>query len=170
MPLRGWKPRWSAHGCKLAYSIREYEGVGFATGQRGDEWPVICSRLGGGVGRRCGSARRVIKYLHCHRRSCRLIPELIVFHFIQRLRVARPLSAVDKHGTEDHRVTFCSTASHYKSRDLRLCFFFSFPFDRAIFTSNMQLFGQVSRGSLAGQHPAFDAGTKWTRISRATNW
>lgn len=40
---------------------------------------------------------RVIKYLHCHRRSRRLIPELIVFHFIQRLR-ALPLYGVDKHG------------------------------------------------------------------------
>lgn len=38
---------------------------------------------------------RVIKYLHCHRRSRRLIPELIVFHFIQRSLL---LYGVDKHG------------------------------------------------------------------------
>lgn len=48
---------------------------------------------------------RVIKYLHCHRRSRRLIPELIVFHFIQRLR-ALLLYGVDKHGVVGSACTF----------------------------------------------------------------
>lgn len=94
--------RYSIHeraNSHIRYAIiREYLAGGRDARQCRDEWPVICDGPGGGVGRRCGSTRRVIKYLHCHRRSRRLIPELIVFHFIQLLRSARLLSSVDKHG------------------------------------------------------------------------
>lgn len=106
---------------------------------------------------------RVIKYLHCHRRSRRLIPELIVFHFIQRLR-ALPLYGVDKHGVVGSARTlfflffFSRNQPRYKSRDFRLFFFlpllfffFRFYFKhitvRSVFTvaNSLEAFG-VRRG------------------------
>lgn len=150
--------------------IREYLAGGRNARQCRDEWPVICDGPGGGVGRRCGSTRRVIKYLHCHRRSRRLIPELIVFHFIQRLRAVRLLSGFDKHGVCRISVyPFAGPATLQIARfafvffrflplpcSLRRLFFF-------IFILNTCPSGQFSHGKLSLL--AFSVDTKRSKIS-----
>ena len=91
---------------------------------------------------------RVIKYLHCHRRSRRLIPELIVFHFIQRLR-ALPLYGVDKHGVVGSARTLFFLFFFFSPPPF--FFFFRFYFKhitvRSVFTvaNSLEAFG-VRRG------------------------